>query len=133
MATKKQRRRQLKERRHEYEYVYVDDEGREVEVEEPQPSASQAKAKDAKGRARPGREARPPSWERQFKRAPFFALLLFLTPSVLGTHQSLGSRIALAALYSVLFVPGMYLFERSLYRSYLKRTGKLPPPGSPRD
>ena len=87
MATKKQRRRQLKERRHEYEYVYVDDEGQEVEVEdeEPQPSASPAKAKDAKGRGRPAREPKPPSWERQFKRAPVFGVLLFLVTS-LSSH-----------------------------------------------
>ena len=131
MATKKQRRRQLKERRHEYEYVYVDDEGREVEVEEPQPSASPAKAKDAKGRGRPTREPKPPSWERQFKRAPFFGVLLFLVTSF-GHHPALGTRIEFAVLYTALFIPLMYLFERSLYRAFLKRTGKLPPPRSRR-
>ncbi len=131
MATKKQRRRQLKERRHEYEYVYVDDEGQEVEVEEPEPSASPAKAKDAKGRGRPTREPKPPSWERQFKRAPFFGVLLFLVTSF-GHHPALGTRIEFAVLYTALFIPLMYLFERSLYRTFLKRTGKLPPPGSRR-
>ncbi len=99
MATKKQRRRQLKERRHEYEYVYVDDEGQEVEVEEPAPSASPAKAKDAKGRGRPTREPKPPSWERQFKRAPFFGVLLFLVTSF-GHHPALGTRIEFAVLYT---------------------------------
>jgi hypothetical protein len=132
VATKKQRRRQLKERRHEYEYVYVDDEGQEVEVEEPQPSASPAKAaKDVKGRGRPGREPKPPSWERQFKRAPFFGVLLFLVTSF-GHHPALGTRIEFAVLYTALFIPLMYLFERSLYRTFLRRTGKLPPPGSRR-
>ncbi len=131
MATKKQRRRQLKERRHEYEYVYVDDEGQEVEVEEPKPSASPAKAKDARGRGRPGREPKPPSWERQFKRAPFFGVLLFLVTSF-GHHPALGTRIEFAVLYTALFIPLMYLFERSLYRTFLRRTGKLPPPGSRR-
>lgn len=135
MATKKQRRRRLKDRRHEYEYVYVDDEGQEVEVEEPEPSASrtkgQDKAKDAKARSRPLREPKPPSWERQLKRAPFFGVLLFLITS-LGSHQSLAARVGVAALYTVLFIPFMYLFERGLYRSYLKRTGKLPPSRPPR-
>jgi hypothetical protein len=29
-------------------------------------------------------------------------------------------------LYSILFMPFMYLMDRAMYRSYLKRTGKLP-------
>src|SRR5204863_8854976 len=136
MPTRKQRRRRLKELRHDYEYVYVDEEGREVEVdpaelEQASPRRNgkrESKASPAKGRnAKPVREVPPPTWNRVLKRVAFIAPLLFLAFSALNSHQSLISRIAITAVYTGFFVPFMYLMDRAMYRSYLKRTGQEAP------
>jgi len=34
--------------------------------------------------------------------------------------------------YTAFFVPFMYVMDRTMYRSYLKRSGKLPPRGVPK-
>ena len=136
MPTRKQRRRRLKELRHDYEYVYVDEEGREVEVdpaelEQASPGRNgkrEGKAAPAKSRnAKVVREVQPPSWSRVLKRVAFIAPLLFLTFSALNHHQSLVSRLAITVVYTGFFVPFMYLMDRAMYRSYLKRSGRDEP------
>jgi hypothetical protein len=134
MPTRKQRRRRQKDLRHEYEYVYVDGEGREVEVDpadEPAPRRNgkrETKAAPAKRRSSKAvREVQPPSWSRVLKRVAFIAPLLFLTFSALNHHQSLTSRVAITAVYTAFFAPFMYLMDRAMYRSYLKRTGQDAP------
>jgi hypothetical protein len=130
MPTRKQRRRRQKELRHEYEYVYVDGEGQEVEVDdvdEPSPRRNgkrEAKATPAKGRgAKPAREVQPPSWSRVLKRVALIAPLLFIAFSALNHDQSLLARLAITAIYTGFFAPFMYLMDRAMYRSYLKRSG----------
>jgi hypothetical protein len=143
MPTRKQRRRRSKELRHDYEYVYVDDDGREVEVdpaelEQAKPGRNgkrEAKAAPAKAKGRNGkavREVPAPSWKRVLKRVAFIAPLLFLAFSALNHHQSLVSRLAITAVYTGFFAPFMYLMDRAMYRSYLKRTGQAAPPRSAR-
>ncbi|HSC49904.1 MAG TPA: hypothetical protein VLD16_06535, partial [Gaiellaceae bacterium] len=141
MPTRKQRRRRQKELRHEYEYVYVDAEGHEVEVDEddrePKGSrrngssavASKPKAQAKKGgkSSRPVREVQPPSWTRVARRALIFGPLIFIAFSVLNKSQSLLGRLAVAAVYTAFFIPFMYLMDRALYRSYLRRTGQQAP------
>jgi hypothetical protein len=136
MPTRKQRRRRQKGLRHEYEYVYVDDEGHEVEVEEgePKPRADRrngkrdAKPKPAKGRTgRPIKEVPPPSWTRVAKRALLFAPLIFLAFSVINKSQPVLNRLAVTLVYTAFFVPFMYVMDRGMYRSYLRRSGKQPP------
>jgi hypothetical protein len=138
MASKKQRRRRQKERRHEYEYVYVDDEGQEVEVDQAEldrserPNARRNGAKatrrgDTKGN-RPIKKIDPPSWKRVTKRALFFGPLIFLAFSVLNNSQPVATRLLLAILYTAFFIPFMYLMDRTMYRTYLRRTGQAPPP-----
>jgi hypothetical protein len=138
MASKKQRRRRQKERRHDYEFVYVDEEGHEVEVDQAeleqsnrQPSrrngAKAARKGDAKGN-RPVRKIDPPSWKRVSKRALFFGPLIFLAFSVLNNKQPVATRFLLAVLYTGFFIPFMYMMDRAMYRTYLKRTGQAPPP-----
>ena len=136
MPSKKQRRRRQKERRHEYEFVYVDHEGREVDVE-----PSELKQSDRQGarrngtkqapknqRGRPARKIDPPSWKRVSRRALIFAPLIFVAFSVLNHKQTIESRLLLTVLYTAFFVPFMYLMDRAMYRTYLKRTGQAPPP-----
>jgi hypothetical protein len=141
MPTRKQRRRRQKGLRHEYEYVYVDDEGHEVEVEqeEPKPRADRRNGKrDAKpaqkGRAsRPIKEVPPPSWTRVAKRALLFAPLIFLAFSVINSSQPVLNRLAVTVVYTAFFVPFMYVMDRQMYRSYLRRSGKqLPSRGAPK-
>jgi hypothetical protein len=138
MASKKQKRRRQKERRHDYEFVYVDDEGHEVDVdpaEVEQPGRQNARRNGAKG-ARKGdakssrsvRKIDPPSWKRVTKRALFFGPLIFLAFSVLNSKQPVATRLLLAILYTGFFIPFMYLMDRAMYRTYLRRTGQAPPP-----
>jgi hypothetical protein len=140
MPTRKQRRRRQKELRHEYEYVYVDDEGQEVEVEAPEVEQRarrngkhDTKPVQKKGKAsRPIREVSPPSWQRIGKRALIFGPLIFVAFTVINSGQGIASRLAIAALYTAFFIPFMYLMDRAMYRSYLRRTGKQAPPRSSR-
>jgi hypothetical protein len=141
MASRKQRRRRQKERRHEYEYVYVDEEGREVEVDpaELEESASRRNGKreprhePRKGRGeRPMRAVQPPSWSRVGKRALIFFPLIFVAFSFLNSNQALVGRLLVALLYTLFFIPFMYLMDRTMYRAYLKRSGQAPPQRSPR-
>jgi len=136
MASKKQRRRRQKERRHDYEFVYVDDEGQEVEVDPAQLEKSDRRAARSNGAKparkgqgnRPVRKVDPPSWRRVSKRALFFGPLIFLAFSVLNKNQAVATRLLLALLYTGFFIPFMYLMDRTMYRTYLKRTGQAPPP-----
>ena len=134
MPTRKQRRRRQKELRHDYEYVYVDGEGREVEVDEaddPTPRRNgkrEAKATPAKrGSAKPIREVPPPSWSKVLKRVAFIAPALFLAFSALNHHQSLAQKVLITLIYTGFFAPFMYLMDRALYRSYLRRSGQQVP------
>ena len=137
MASKKQRRRRQKERRHEYEFVYVDDEGQEVEVDGSELEVSDkqnARRNGAKTARKPQdskravRKIDPPSWKRVTKRALFFGPLIFLAFSVLNSKQPVATRLLLAILYTGFFIPFMYLMDRAMYRTYLRRTGQAPPP-----
>jgi hypothetical protein len=137
MPTKKQRRRRQKDRRHDYEFVYVDDEGREVEVDPeeveqapPRPNEKRdAKRQPQKGRdGRPVRQVAPPSWNKVGKRALIFFPLIFLAFSFVNSHQPIGTRLLVTVVYTAFFLPFMYLMDRAMYRSYLKRTGQPAPP-----
>jgi hypothetical protein len=141
MPTKKQRRRRQKDRRHDYEFVYVDDEGREVEVdpeelEQAPPRRNgkrDAKRQPQKGRdGRPVRQVAPPSWNKVGKRALIFFPLIFLAFSFVNSNQPIGTRLLVTVVYTAFFLPFMYLMDRAMYRSYLKRTGQPAPPRQPR-
>jgi hypothetical protein len=135
MPTRKQRRRRQKELRHEYEYVYVDEEGHEVETDDADEAASKRGARrngkgdptraKAAASKRPIRKIDPPSWTRVLKRGAIFAPLIFVALGLFN-HETLPARIALTAAYTAFFIPFMYLMDRAMYRSYLRRTGNLP-------
>ena len=132
MPSRKQRRRRAKERRHEYEVVYVDEEGREVEVdpaelrkEKEKPPARDGKKPDARSR-RPPRPVKPPSWNRTLRRGIIFFPLFFFLFTTVQRHTGIAARLALSLLYTALFVPFMYLVDRTTYRAYLRRTGGSP-------
>jgi Flp pilus assembly protein TadB len=130
MATKKQRRRREKELRHEYEYVYIDEEGKEVEVEQPPPSRKEKQrqaAVSSNGR-RPTqvRPVQPPDWRFLRKQALIFFAVILVVFSIV--NKSVPKAAALAAVYTLVTLPVMWLVQRAVYRSYLKRTGQLPPP-----
>jgi hypothetical protein len=138
MPTRKQRKRRQKELRHDYEYVYVDEHGQEVDLDpealEPKTSRrngsrdQKAPAKKSQRDGRPVREVQPPSWKRVGRRALVFGPLIFVTFSVIESGQPVLARLGVAAAYTAFFVPFMYLMDRALYRSYLRRTGQQPPP-----
>ena len=134
MASRKQRRRRQKERRHEYEFVYVDDEGREVDVDdaESQRSNSRPERRDGKRDSRRPqgkgavRKVDPPSWGRVARRAMILAPAVFLALSLLSHKEPLATRVAVTAFYTAVFIPFMYLLDRAMYRTYLRRTGQAP-------
>jgi hypothetical protein len=135
MATKKQQRRRQKERRHEWEYVLPDEEGNEVvvdpkelraEKEAQRPATARTTAKPASGGRRPGREIKPPSWQRVGKRALWFAPLMFLLVMVTSRNTSLGAQIFTTLIMLAIFLPFSYLMDSLMYRQYLKRGGKPP-------
>ncbi len=136
MATKKQRRRRQKGRRHEYEYVYIDEEGNEVEVEEPESkSASSKNGRSGKGAAaRSGRSARnprpmkpvqPPTWRYMRRQGLIFFVILFVF-SLLIFRAPVLSSLLLSAMWTGFMLPALWLMQRMLYRSYLRRTGQRP-------
>ena len=127
MPSRKQRRRQAKERRHEYEYVYVDDEGHEVEIDQADlEERRNGKAKRPEPAAkRGGRTVQPPSWQRVGKRALIFAPLMFLTVYLLGrddlsTQQMLIQTFVLLAI----FLPFSYFMDSLTYRAYQRRLNR---------
>ena len=137
MATKKQRRRRSKELRHEYEYVYIDEEGNEVEVEQPPPSPKDKQRRTTPStngrRPAPGvRPVQPPSWRYMRKQALIFFVILFIAFMIFNRGLRPGkaalAATGLAALYTLIMLPMMWMMQRTMYRSYLRRTGQSPPP-----
>ena len=134
MPSRKQRRRQLKEKRHEYEFVYVDGEGNELdelpegfeETEKERP-ASRNGSKPAAKKPPPqhGRGARrtppEPSWNRALKRGAMLGVVVFALFS-LTAKGHWASVLPLALLYTVLFVPFTYVIDRFAYKRYMART-----------
>ena len=137
MPTRKQRRRDAKQKRHEYEYVYVDSEGNELdELPEgleprPEPSAGRGNGKPAQAtkskpksqQQRGGRTARtpqPPSWRRATRRGLIlgaFALVFFAVLS--KGHYA--TAIPFAVGYTVLFIPFTYAMDRFAYGRWQRR------------
>jgi hypothetical protein len=136
MPTRKQRRRRQKELRHEYEYVYVDEEGRELEVDPDEADDRSPRRNGKRDTKRPAQKSRqgrpvrpvaPPSWRRVGKRALLFGPLIFVAFSAINSGQPILGRLAVSAIYTAFFVPLMYLMDRAMYRSYLRRTGQQLP------
>ncbi|HVA30729.1 MAG TPA: hypothetical protein VMU58_05630 [Gaiellaceae bacterium] len=136
MPSRKQRRRQMKEKRHEYEFVYVDAEGNELDEipegldEEPKERApasrngsKPAARKQQQPAQRGGRRTPPvPSWNRAIKRGALLGLVVF----ALFSFTAKGSYvkvIPLAVVYTILFIPFTYMIDRFAYNRYQQRQG----------
>jgi hypothetical protein len=138
VPSRKQRRRQQKQRRHEWEEVYVDDEGNELpiaEIETDRPSAKSTERKGStngkpKTTARPaqrtGRVVQPPSWQRVLKRSAIFAPIMFLVVSFLSKDLTLGAKVLQTLFLLAFFIPFSYFMDVLMYRAYVKRTGQPP-------
>ncbi len=127
MATEKQRRRRVKEKRHGFELVEIDADGNEVVLsgsatrsETEKPVKVKATAKAPAKRSRWG-EPQPPSWPRVFKRAaifgPLFVVLLLVTNGKASTTAALLNGVILVAV----MVPMMYFLDRVMWRQVQKR------------
>ena len=151
MATRKQRRRQQKERRHEYEIVYLDDEGKEVEVDpESEPVKEKAKpessgirptarqpaqrGKQPAGKqtvgARAPRKIDPPSWGRVGRRAAIFAPIMVIVVYYLNRNAAnpLRETVISSIVLVLFFLPFSYFMDSVMYRQYRKRIGDPIPP-----
>ena len=130
MPSRKQRRRQAKERRHDWEYVYVDEDGNEVEVDQEQLERRRnGKAKQPEQPARRGRlggrTVQPPSWQRVGKRAGIFAPLMFVTVFLLAGHElSIVGVVAQTLVLLAIFLPFSYFMDSLTYRAYQRRLSK---------
>ncbi len=122
MASKKQRRRREKLQRHEYEYVVENEEGEEVPVESPREArTSGTRAAQPKLVDRRGREIKPPSWERTFKRGLIFGPILLVLVFLTGSQLSTAAKILNALILLAIFLPFSYLVDMFVYRSLMKR------------
>ena len=140
MPSRKQRRRELKQKRHEYEFVYVDGEGNELEelpegFEEEQKERTPARngSKPAakkqpapRANTRSGRTPPVPSWNRALKRGALLGLVVFALFSFTAKGHW-ASVLPLALLYTVLFVPFTYVIDRFAYKRYQARLEAGPP------
>jgi hypothetical protein len=126
MPSRKQRRRQAKERRHEYEYVYVDEEGRELEVDPAEiEERRNGKAKQPERAAPGGRTVQPPSWNRVGRRALIFAPLMFLTVYLLGRNDLSTTQMIIQTLVLLaIFLPFSYFMDSITYRAYQRRVNR---------
>ena len=137
MPTRKQRRRQQKERRHEWEYVWVDEEGQEVDVD-PDELKQRAKAQRAersddgkrrngKSPARAGqRQTRvppQPSWPRAAKRASVLGVFFVIVFGFVlrGKNTNASVAVLYGVIYAIAFIPLQYFIDRTVYRAYLRR------------
>ena len=133
MPSRKQRRRELKQKRHEYEFVYVDGEGNELEelpegfeeTKKERPASRNGAKPAAKKQtpARGGRAARTPpvpSWNRAFKRGGLLGIVVFVLFSLTAKGHWV-SVVPLALLYTVLFVPFTFVIDRFAYRRWEAR------------
>jgi hypothetical protein len=139
MPSRKQRRRELKQKRHEYEFVYVDGEGNELEElpdgfeeekKERAParngSKPAAKKQSARAATRSGRTPPVPSWNRAVKRGALLGVVVFALFSITAKGHW-ASVLPLALLYTVLFVPFTYVIDRFAYKRYQARLEAGPP------
>ena len=140
MPSRKQRRRQEKERRHEWEYVYVDDSGQEVEVAEDEaagpektptegtrPAAGKAKPRGKQERA--VRKVDPPSLQRVLRRAAVFTPILLVVVYLLRPkNATVVSLLVQVVVLLIFFLPFSYFMDTMMYRGYRKRIGDPLPP-----
>ena len=131
MPTRKQRRRAQKGRRHEYETVWVDAEGHELD-EPPEDLADATSEKRANGKPRPqsqqrgraGRVPPPPSWQRAARRSVILGAVIFILFYILGSKNgshNITSALALAAIYTLLFIPFSYTIDRFSHNRWQRR------------
>jgi hypothetical protein len=140
MPSRKQRRRQLKEKRHEYEFVYLDSEGNELEelpegFEEPEKKGRPASRNGSKPAAKKQPQQRGgaarrtppvPSWNRALKRGALLGVVVFALFSFTAKGHW-ASVVPLALLYTVLFVPFTYVIDRFAYRRWeARQSGSAP-------
>jgi hypothetical protein len=141
MPTRKQRRRAEKGRRHEYETVWVDAEGNELDEppdelvaapDKREPGKRDGEKRDgAKPKAaqqqrggRAGRVPPPPSWQRAAKRSLILGAVIFALFYILGSrngNHNLGTAIALAGIYTLLFIPFTYTIDRFSHKRWQRR------------
>jgi hypothetical protein len=140
MPTRKQRRRAQKERRHEYETVWVDDEGNELDEPPEELVAAPARRDGAKPKAkarqqqRGGRTVRippAPSWQRAAKRSLIMGVAIFAFFAIISKNN-LGTAVALALVYTVLFIPFQYTIDRFAHNRWQRRAEQQGQKGSAR-
>jgi hypothetical protein len=150
MPTRKQRRRAAKEKRHEYETVWVDADGNELDEPPEEALAEQESGRDGKADEKPaakgksqtqrggtrGRTPPEPSWQRAGRRAGLLGIVVFALFYLTGKGSTrILSALALAAVYTALFIPFTYAIDRFAYQRYVRKTeggsgrsgGKQPP------
>src|SRR5205085_2198149 len=94
--------------------------GRDGEIGRLEPGKEARKAQSG----RPARKVDPPSWNRVVRRALILAPAIFFALTVLSHKQPVGTRLFITAFYTAFFIPFMYLLDRTMYRTYLRRTGQ---------
>ena len=138
MPSRKQKRREAKNKRHEYEFVYLDSEGNELE-EPPEELVAPAKAKASSNGSKAAaskqqapqktsgrREPQAPSWERAVKRALILGAVVFALFAFTNRKGGYTSALPLALIYTLLFIPFTYMVDRYAYNRYKARQERGP-------
>ena len=138
MPSRKQKRREAKNKRHEYEFVYLDSEGNELE-EPPEELVVPAKAKASSNGSKAAaskqqapqktsgrREPQAPSWERAVKRALILGAVVFALFAFTNRKGGYTSALPLALIYTLLFIPFTYMVDRYAYNRYKARQERGP-------
>ena len=121
MATKKQQRRERKRRIHGVEYSAP-------QIKRPEPSSRPERVgRSRRGRLRStgpvARTAPTPSWTRAAKRAPIFAVIMFLAIHYVLPTEGLSTQgeVLQAVFFAIVTIPLQYFADRMAYRVMQRR------------
>jgi len=140
MATRKQRKRNEKERRHEYENVWILPDGSESteppdDYVEPAPRTTRTderKPQQKQSQRQSQRATRtplPPSWRRATKRALLLGVVIFVIFGLLNSKHGASAYVSaflLAVLYTALFIPFTFYVDRFAYRRWERKMAEQP-------
>jgi hypothetical protein len=140
VPSRKQRRRREKSFRHEYETVLIDEEGNEQLLDPDELRAERetrrtdgktsskaqpaGKGKSSSRAPRAQREPPLPTWQRAFKRGGLMGAVMFVLFAFVLRSGSEVSRVGIALLYAVAFIPMTYYIDRWAYRSFQRRAAQ---------
>ena len=72
------------------------------------------------------RAVQPPTWGYLRRQAIIFFFIILVAFIII--NRNVLAALLMAVIYTLIMLPLMWMTQRMMYRSYLRRTGQLPPP-----